>query len=75
MGYVLGIDPATPARCPRCGQHHAALLRTAISLGVSKAEALRRAICLMEIATEARARGERLVMVDAHGAVVTRIAL
>lgn len=53
----------------------ACLVRCAVSLRSTKAEVLRRAIMLMEIAAEGRARGERIVLVDANDNIVTRIAL
>lgn len=56
-------------------QLNATLLTTSLLLGVTKAEVLRRAITLMELAVEGKARGERIVLVDATGQITTRIAL
>lgn len=54
---------------------NATLTSMALRLGITKAETIRRAITLMELAAEGRARGERVVLVDAAGQVVTRVAL
>jgi hypothetical protein len=55
---------------------HETLIRTATKLDTSYAEVLRRAIALMEIGVEARARGLRLGIAD-EGAthIHTRILL
>jgi hypothetical protein len=47
----------------------------ASSLGITKAEALRRAITLMELAVEGKERGERVALADRDGKVVTKIAI
>jgi hypothetical protein len=48
---------------------------TALRLGITKAEVLRRSVTLMELAVDGKARGERIVLVDADGRITTRIAL
>lgn len=43
-------------------------------LGITKAEALRRAVVLMELAVEGKGRGERMALTK-NGQIVTQIAL
>jgi hypothetical protein len=56
-------------------QLNATLDEIAAALGITKAEALRRAITLMELAVEGKERGQRVALADKDDRVVTKIAI
>lgn len=56
-------------------QANAAITGMALTLGITKAEVLRRAIVLLDLATEAMAKDEHLALVAADGRVIKLVVL